>query len=140
MRNSRRILVVVAAALVVLLLAIALQTYRRRRGEHLRMMQYQALVRQYSNWLQPGTPRRDVMLFLRLHKLATSQMCCVSTNHRGWSELVKIGTETAPWYCSERNIYIGFEFDPAAPQETPTNDDEDRLTDVTLFPWLEGCL
>jgi hypothetical protein len=61
-----------------------------------------------------------------------SQMCCVDfkdTSPRGYDDLAKIGQEPAPWACSEKNVYVAFQFDSF-----------DTLKSVTLYRWLEGCL
>src|SRR6266516_1381130 len=66
------------------------------------------------------------------------QMCCVA-NFRGghasfigssWDDLVKIGEESAPWFCSENNVYIAFEFNPKSQGERPETNSSDILKRV----------
>jgi hypothetical protein len=138
--RATRILIIDAVLLTVVVFAIVLHTQRRRRAAALRMIQYQAQVHQYSEILPLGTTRAEINRYLHARGMKAFQMCCVSTHHRGWSELLKIGQESAPWYCSEENIYVGLEFDSTQSQESANEADGDPLADVTLFPWLEGCL
>lgn len=114
---------------------------REGKAERTRQLEYQAQVKKYSDALKPGTTRRMVEGYLRAQNVTYSSMCCVSTAHKGFSELVLIGHERPPWYCSAKNIYVAFEFDAADPSDYSTRQNAaDPLSDVTLFPWLEGCL
>ena len=65
-------------------------------------------------------------------------MCCVDIKKSVdvWDDLVKIAQEDAPWFCSEKNIYIAFQFTGTASRAEPS----DKLISVTVYPWLEGCL
>jgi hypothetical protein len=73
-------------------------------------------------------------------------MCCVA-NYRGqpvaasdtYDDLVKIGQEKAPWFCSEHNVYIAFEFNPKSEGEAPETNASDSLKRVSIFHELEGC-
>jgi hypothetical protein len=114
----------------------SIQTKTRR----VRQSQYESVAKAYAQVLPPGMSRHDVKAYLRAKGQSPFWMCCVSPQHRADSELVKIGQEKAPWYCSRLNIYIAFEFDPAITGESPTENPLDRLSDVKLYPWLEGCL
>jgi hypothetical protein len=75
-------------------------------------------------------------------------MCCVA-NFRGqirerkgagYDDLVKIGEESAPWFCSENNVYIAFEFNPKSRGELSDTNGSDILKRVSVFHQLEGCL
>ena len=54
-------------------------------------------------------------------------MCCVASirgEHASfigssWDDLVKIGEESAPWFCSENDVYLAFEFNPKSQGERP---------------------
>jgi len=75
-------------------------------------------------------------------------MCCVANfkgEHvslvgAGWDALVKIGEESTPWFCSENNVYIAFEFNPKSHGEQSDTNDSDVLKRVSLFHQLEECL
>jgi hypothetical protein len=96
---------------------------------------YRSALRSYSNNLKPGTPRRDVENYLRAKGAPITQM----GGRSGRSDLTKIGKEDAPWYCSEYNVYVMFKFDATDPA-TGVLSDSDKLKEVTIFRWLEGCL
>jgi hypothetical protein len=76
------------------------------------------------------------------------QMCCVANSKgkhvslvgTGWDDLVKIGEESTPWFCSENNVYIAFEFNPKTHDEQSDTNDSDVLKRVSFFHQLEGCL
>jgi hypothetical protein len=89
--------------------------------------------------------RKEVEDLLRAKNKAFQQMCCVDIKKPMgvWDDLVKIAQEDAPWFCSEKNVYIAFQFAGSRPPErAPGWDAEasDKLTAVSLYPWLEGCL
>lgn len=75
-------------------------------------------------------------------------MCCVANfrgqyvNHQGagYDDLVKIGQESAPWFCAENNVYVAFEFNPKSQGELSDTNGSDILKRVTVFHQLEGCL
>jgi len=56
-----------------------------------------------------------------------------------YDDLVKIGQEKAPWFCSEHNVYIAFEFNPKSEGEAPETNASDSLKRVSIFHELEGC-
>jgi len=66
------------------------------------------------------------------------------SNRSSLDDLVKIGKEDAPWFCSENNVYIAFQFIDREREQavgfTLHTDDLDSLKSVTIYPWLEGCL
>jgi len=56
---------------------------------------------------------------------------------------VRIGQEDVPWFCSEHNIYIAFEFANFGHERDTIGveaSDSDTLKQISIFPWLEGCL
>ena len=89
--------------------------------------------------LTRGATRLEVEGYLRTQGKHFQQMCCVGVRRNALADLVKVGQEKAPWFCSEHNVYVAFVFD--APQHRlATANDDDRLIEVTLYPRLEGCL
>ncbi len=112
-----------------------------RRAEQKRQIEYQSVLKEYSGALKPGMTRREVESFLRLKGHSFQQMCCVGVRRNAWADLVRIGKDQAPWYCSQSNVYVALEFETTEPHGiNPDARDSDRLEDVALFPWLEGCL
>jgi hypothetical protein len=94
---------------------------------------------------KPGMTRKEVEDYFHANGIVFRQMCCVdSQSHKWvWDDLTKIAREEHPWFCSEKNIYIAFQFDGSrSPDRAPGWDAEasDKLTAVSLYPWFEGCL
>ena len=58
----------------------------------------------------------------------------------GWDDLVKIGEESVPWFCSENNVYIAFQFNPKSTGELSKTNVSDVLKRVSVFHQLERCL
>lgn len=58
----------------------------------------------------------------------------------GWDDLVKIGEESAPWFCRANNVYVAFEFKPKSKGELPKTNVSDILKRVSVIHQLEGCL
>jgi hypothetical protein len=119
---------------------------RHRAAE--REARYQTVLAKYTHELEPGTSREQVERHLQTDGRRFRQMCCVA-NFRGqyvnlkgagYDDLVKIGEESAPWFCSENNVYIAFEFNPKSHVELSDTNGSDVLKRVSLFHQLEGCL
>lgn len=117
-----------------------------KRAARLREIAYQATVRSYSGALKPGITRGDVEAFLRRNGRTIVHSCCMESEEwkqvkgLAFDDLAKIGEERAPWFCSEHNVYVGFEFVAVGTHEWSKADDADRLTKVRLYHALEGCL
>jgi hypothetical protein len=54
-----------------------------------------------------------------------------------YADLVKIGEESPPWYCSEEYVYVALEF---ASSEPLKQDDSDLLERIEIFQPDSGCL
>lgn len=88
-----------------------------------------------------GMTRKDVEASLRREGRPFHRMCCMEPRRSSaYDSLTKIGEERAPWYCSQHNVYIGFEFSAAESHEFPEANDSDRLMTVRIFNQFEGCL
>jgi hypothetical protein len=138
--SRSRLLILTLMAVVVIACARVNNTNRATQRE----AEYQIARRSYSDVLKPGMSRKDVEDYLHNKGAAFRQMCCMGPNGMGvYDDLTKIGTERAPWNCSEHNVYIGFAFNPKVPVPTkggPDANDSDILKEVRIFRWLEGCL
>jgi len=110
-----------------------------RRATVQREAAYQVALQTYSEAVTPGMTRNDVERYFRDNGVHFQQMCCVDEK-AGLDDLVKIGKEKHPWYCSEHNVYVAFEFTAGKPADVFSASDADRLRKVTIFHWLEGCL
>jgi hypothetical protein len=116
---------------------------QQKRSQQEREVAYQTALRSYSGVLRPGMTRKEVEDYLRARNTLFRQMCCVDLkkfSKSAYDDLVKIGQEDAPWVCSEKNIYVAFQFAGTEPHATaPTAEASDKLIAVTKYPWLEGC-
>jgi hypothetical protein len=149
MRGKRlKVLMIVAVVVLIVLGSWLGQHLRERRKAAEREAQYQTLLAKYTSELKPGMSREQVEQHLKINGERFSQMCCVA-NLRGehasfvgssWDDLLKIGEESTPWFCSENNVYIAFEFNPKSQGERRETNSADILKRVSVFHHLEGCL
>ena len=87
--------------------------------------------------------RKEVEAYLRQKNISFLQMCCINGDNskHALDDLTKIGQEDAPWFCSENNIYVAFQFDDKGRHGPHWDANEsDVLSKITIFRWLEGCL
>jgi hypothetical protein len=102
---------------------------------------YEARLQAIARVIRPGTTRREVEGQLRALSKPFVRMCSMrSRQSQAFDVLTKIGAERAPWYCSELNVYVGFEFDAIEEREALSAEDGDILKEIRLFHWHEGCL
>jgi len=149
MRGKRlKVLLIVAVAVFIVFGAWLGRHLRERHKLAEREAQYQTVLAKYTTELKPGMSREQVEQGLQTNGTRFKQMCCVA-NFRGehasligssWDDLVKIGEESAPWFCSEENVYIAFEFNPKSQSERAETNRSDILKKVSVFHHLEGCL
>lgn len=134
----------ILAVVIITSVAIEIHNVRENRAQRKRNVVYQMTLRSYSEVLKPGMTRKEVEDYLRARNTPIRQMCCVGRKKLSrsvYDDLAKIGQEDAPWFCSEKNIYVAFEFDGTEPRAPAwAAEASDKLTTVTLYPWLEGCL
>ena len=135
----------------VLLLALSIwfvQHLRERHRAEERGAQYQMVLAGYASQVKPGMTREEVERYLQTTGKQFKQMCCVaiskgkhvSFDRAGYDDLVKIGEESAPWGCSENNVYIAFEFNPKSLDEVSSTNGSDILKMVSVFHQLEDCM
>jgi hypothetical protein len=110
--------------------------YQERKRE----AAYQRALLLYSNDIKPGLSRKQVESYLHGKNAAYRHMCCVGKHQAAWADLVRIGQEGAPWFCEENNVYVAFEFAAVEQHDFWEARDSDRLEQVSIFHWLEGCL
>jgi len=138
--DMKRWSLVILGLIVVTLSAFTVHHVRQKRAQQKREANYQSALRSYSEVLKPGMTRNDVEGYLKAKNVKFTQMCCVAQHTGAFDDLTKIGQEDAPWYCSEQNIYVAFQFTAAERYKTPRTHASDTLRAITIFPWLEGCL
>ena len=101
----------------------------------------------YSAAIKTGMTRKQVEEYLAASNISFRQMCCVSPKQfskgvydNSYDDLVKIGQEDVPFVCIENNVYIAFQFLGSEKDSLPRADASDKLKDLTIYHWLEGCL
>jgi hypothetical protein len=149
MRGRRfKVLTTVASIALLVFLLWLVKHLREQRKAAEREAYYQSALAKYGSDLKPGMSREQVEQRLQTNGKRFSQMCCVA-NFTGehaslvgssWDDLVKIGEESPPWFCSEHNVYIAFEFNPKSQGERLETNPSDTLKRVSVFHHLEGCL
>jgi hypothetical protein len=95
---------------------------------------FQFLAESYSRGLKPGLPRKTVEDYLKSKGTAFETMW----DNRTLTDLVKIGEEDHPWYCSENSVFIRFQFAQAEWGEAALP--SGVLTRVDRYDQMRGCL
>jgi hypothetical protein len=97
---------------------------------------YQSALQAYSKELRPGLTRKDVAEYLGKKGIHLGKHLLLE--QRGaFADLVEIGREEHPWYCSESLVYVAFEFSGTRFGPPKNNDVLER---VSIFRQLGGCL
>jgi hypothetical protein len=142
--DMRRWRLPTAAFIVILLSVVAVRYTLGKRAQQKREASYESALRFYSEALKPGMTRGEVEEYLQTHNVRFRQMCCVDVKDfsKGvYDDLMKIGGEDAPWFCSQKNVYIALQFTGV---RRGTNSwyalGNDTLAAVSIYRWLEGCL
>jgi hypothetical protein len=127
-------------ALFVLLFASGNCDARGQSAQQKREAVYQATLQSYSDVLKPGMTRKGVEDYLQSKGIKFEKMCCID-ERSAYADLVRIGKEKHPWYCSEHNVYIAFQF-VEEPHEglRSSAKDSDKLKSITVHHSLDGCL
>ena len=140
----RGILIAIVALVVVGGLAFGARYGLKIRAKKKRKTTYESALRSFTRDLNPGMKRKEVESYLQAKDVHFLQMCCVASElskRHSLDNLTKIGEEGAPWYCSEHNVYIAFQFtDHEQPVKGWKADGSDTLKAITICHWLEGCL
>jgi hypothetical protein len=139
---------VLASILVVVTLSagvLAVRYERRKTEEKKREASYQSTLTTYTQALKPGITRKEVEDYLRKKNLSWGQICCVdsteTSSRHSMDYLVLIGREDPPWFCSENNVYVAFEFDDRGVHGPHwDNNDADELKTIKVWHHLDGCL
>ena len=144
----RNVSMAVSAALIVSISVWIADHVRNRRKAAEREAEYRIVLAKYGSDMKPGMKREQVERYLQTNGTQFRQMCCVAgfrgeyvdSRGEGWDDLVKIGEESAPFFCGENNVYIAFEFNPKSRGELSDTNPSDVLKKVSVFHQLERCL
>jgi hypothetical protein len=139
--TKSKLIILLLILVAVALSAFAIESALGRRATQRRQASYDALLREYSTALRPGAQRREVEAMLTSRGRSFQQMCCLlNENRNALEDIVKIGSEPKPWYCSENDMYLVFGFDSMPDPQFPKAHPDDGLRRIALSPWLGGCL
>ena len=99
---KRWLLLSIIAVVIVVASATAVRSYLRSVAQKKREATYQSALRQYSQELSLGLRRTEVERYLRARN---ANFLRISTAFGGRHEvqnadILKIGEEPAPWFCS----------------------------------------
>jgi hypothetical protein len=141
-RRTQLILLLVLAVFA----AVGVRYAVKRRAQRRREIAYQAALASFIQAVKPGMSRKEVERYIEMTNESFQQTCCTTVSavpsKHSWDDLVWIGKEDAPWFCSENNVYVAFEFEgfSETPGKLSKPRDLDRLQSIALYHRLEGCL
>lgn len=143
-KRWRSFLLTFAVIVCVLSAAFAAYSWSRQNAQRKRDLGYQLALQKYRRDLRSAATRSDVERYLQSRNIQFRQLCCVDNEPSGFSDFVLVGKEEVPWYCSENNVYIAFQFDGterrAFYQYSPPRAGSDRLKAITIYQKLDNCL
>jgi hypothetical protein len=126
-------------ATVAVALSIAVHHWYSLQAQRNRDAIYQRSLQSYLQEFPSGLERKTVEDRLRVNKTQIQQLFNARSLN-AFTDLVRIGQDPAPWYCSDVGVYIAFDF--AATEQHPSDDsrDSDVLRRVRLEKHGEECL
>lgn len=145
MRRSR--FYMAALVVAVLLVTFGIRHVVADRARRKRESEYAKVLQSFSTVLKTGMTRKQVEDYFKDKNISFSQTCCISVKQfspgvydNAYDDLVKIGEDEVPWFCSQYNVYIAFQFLGSAKNGLPNSGSSDKVKDVTIFRRGEGCL
>ena len=144
-QKTKSRLTVVLVLVIISTIFAAIWIIRQKRAQRARQADYASQLASFNQFIRPGMSRKQVEDSFRERKIEFGHMCCVQpaelASRRSWDDLVWIGAEDAPWFCSRHNIYIAFQFaDHNSRERHGESDGLDTLRAVSIYGRLEGCL
>jgi hypothetical protein len=138
----KRLLILVIVSAVGVTLAFLIRSRVRAAAQREREAGYPLALRAYSEIVQPGMTRKEVENALRSRATSFSKILGPFGGTAEYGDLVKIGEEDAPWYCSEEYVYVAFVFSAVEKHdlEHHLGADSDVLKKVQIFRPDTGCL
>lgn len=125
-------------ASVITLLAVVNMNCTTKRALQKRHLQFQSVLKSYSDNLQLGMRREDVESYLHVRGASIEQMCCIDDT-TALTDLVRIGEDPVPW-CSRVPVYVAFIFSASEPHDAVKSRESDTLKNMRLFQRGEDCL
>jgi hypothetical protein len=134
----RRWLLVGSTLILLLVVYYAVWLVRAKLVERQHEAYYKATLNSYNQVLPIGVSRGEVEAVLRSRHVSFLTFCCVDQEYTN-TDIAKIGEEAKPWYCSEYNVYVEFQFSSGTNGFAP-GDPSDRLKKIAIMRKLERCL
>lgn len=133
------VLLSIIAVVIVVASVMAARNHVRSVARKKREAAYQSTLHQYSQDLRPGLRRTEVESYLRARNANFSWIFTAFGGRREsqYADILKIGEEAAPWYCSEAYVYVAFEFSGV---EKFKQNNSDLLERIEIFRPYTGCL
>jgi hypothetical protein len=105
----------------------------KKLEEQKREALYSSALSSYSKDLEPGMTRNNVENYLGAKTIPFEKSAA--------TDLVEIGQEAAPWFCSEVNVYVAFDFEAIEPHSRAWEPyGTDVLKRIHIYSRPEGCL
>ena len=144
-QHMKRVLLSILELVVGGLLVLGIHYGLKMQAQKKREAAYQFSLRSYAQVLKPGMTQKEVERYLQGKNVEFRQTCCVDamelSKKHSWDDLIKIGREDAPWYCSENDVYLAFQFTDQGQHGTWWDaNDLDTLKAISVYYRLEGCL
>ncbi len=133
------IVVIVAASPEIAFLYISKKHQVSPESENKREAAYQLSIQSYAENLKLGLPRQKRGSLPSDKARWLTRMCCIE-QHGAFADLVRIGREEHPWFCSENYVYVAFEFTGTGSNPGSGSRDTDALKKISIFRQLGGCL
>ena len=132
---------IAAAAIVLIIVVGACIHWQSQRAQKRRDATYESALRSYSAKFPIGSSRKQVEDYLHLKQVEFWQEFG-SGSLDAPTDLVPIGRDPAPWYCSSWRVYVALDFTALLKQgELQLNPrDSDELRRIRLRWMGEGCL
>jgi len=101
---------------------------------------YESKLREYAEQFKTGLTRRQVEAQLIARGIPFHRICCLHPHDYVLTDVVKIGEEKGPWYCSGIWINVAFEFHADEAHDPLKGSETDVLDKVGIFRQADGCL
>src|SRR5690348_2780416 len=104
----RRILLAALILVIAGVSTLGVRSWFERQARRRREAAYNSILQSYTRALKPGMTRKEVEDYLDARGVHFQQMCCFEG--QSWGDLIRIGAEDHPWFCSEHNVYVAFQY------------------------------
>lgn len=123
---------------LVAFLYLTFSYWRETLERHRREETYQSVLASYQGALASGLLREQVENYLHSTAIHFERLCCSDPEYSA-SDLVEVGKEPSPWYCSRSIVYVEFHFSTGS-NNSLRFDPSDRLKKIGLYRRMEDCL